>query len=276
MIRKNACRWNLLPKGLESRRLASLALALILLTVAAGGLQAEEILTSGGSARVTEIIDGDTVVLDDGRQVRLVGIQAPKLPLGRPNFEKWPLADQAKRVLEGMASGRMVELRSGGEKIDRHGRTLSHLFLENGQWLQGEMLSLGLARVYTFPDNRKLAADMYALERAARMAGRGIWDHPFYGVRAPSKTYGHLGTFQVVEGRVVDAAKVKGTVYLNFGADWRKDFTVTIRPKALRMFLKAGVEPLSFKNQTVRVRGWLKSYNGPMIEATHPEQVEIP
>ena len=43
-------------------------------------------------ARVVEVIDGDTVVLEDGRQVRLVGIQAPKLALGRPGFRAWPSA----------------------------------------------------------------------------------------------------------------------------------------------------------------------------------------
>ncbi|MHA1571451.1 MAG: thermonuclease family protein, partial [Alphaproteobacteria bacterium] len=50
-------------------------------------------LSDGGTATVTAIVDGDTIVLDDDRQVRLVGIQAPKLPLGRPDFQPWPLAD---------------------------------------------------------------------------------------------------------------------------------------------------------------------------------------
>jgi endonuclease YncB( thermonuclease family) len=49
---------------------------------------------------VVEVIDGDTVVLDDGKEVRLVGIQAPKLPLNRPNFKEWPLAPEAKDELE--------------------------------------------------------------------------------------------------------------------------------------------------------------------------------
>ncbi|MCW8951924.1 MAG: thermonuclease family protein, partial [Rhodospirillales bacterium] len=83
-----------------------------------------------------------------------------------------------------------------------------------------------------------------------------------------------IDTFQLVEGRVVDTANVKGTVYLNFGRNWRTDFTVAIHRRALRLFEKTGVDPLLLKGRTIRVRGWLRSRNGPMIEATHPEQIE--
>ena len=57
-------------------------------------------LEAGGSALIVSVTDGDTLTLDDGTVVRLVGIQAPKLPLGRPGFEAWPLADEARAALE--------------------------------------------------------------------------------------------------------------------------------------------------------------------------------
>ena len=63
-------------------------------------------LESGGTGSVSSIVDGDTLVLDDGREIRLVGVQAPKLPLGRPNFKKWPLADESKALLETLATGK--------------------------------------------------------------------------------------------------------------------------------------------------------------------------
>src|SRR5689334_746075 len=66
----------------------------------AGETPATGNLIQGTSANVVEVIDGDTVVLDDGKEVRLVGIQAPKLPLNRPNFKEWPLAREAKEELE--------------------------------------------------------------------------------------------------------------------------------------------------------------------------------
>src|SRR3954466_12467071 len=98
-------------------------------------------LTRGSSAKVVEVIDGDTVVLDDGKEVRLVGIQAPKLPLNRPNFKEWPLAREAKEGGEKLGLNRRVTLLLGGERTDRHGRTLAHLHTYDGTWAQGEMLS---------------------------------------------------------------------------------------------------------------------------------------
>ncbi|WP_200343911.1 thermonuclease family protein [Rhodovibrio sodomensis] len=69
-----------------------------------------ETLDVGERRRVTEIVDGDTLFLSDGREVRLVGLQAPKLPLGRPDFEPWPLSDAAKAALSRLVLGRTVTL----------------------------------------------------------------------------------------------------------------------------------------------------------------------
>ena len=242
-------------------------------------------LEPGGIALVAEVVDGDTVVLDraiDGaREVRLVGLQAPKLALGREGFRTWPLAPKAKAALESLVLGRTVRLSFGGRRRDRHGRLLAHLHVDDDRcaracsWVQGEMLERGMARVYSFADNRARVEAMYARERLARRAGRGIWALRFYAVRTADRTGRGIGTFQLVEGRVLAAARVKGRVYLNFGPDWRTDFTITVSGKALRLFRKAGLDPLLLEGRRVRVRGWLKSFNGPMIEATHPEQIQV-
>ena len=81
--------------------------------------------------------------------------------------------------------------------------------------------------------------------------------------------------YELVEGRVVEAATVRKRTYLNFGADWRSDFTVSLAPKVGKLFVAEGIDPLSYQGKLIRVRGWLKSYNGPLIEATHPEQIEV-
>lgn len=285
-------------QSLGRNRLRGLFLTALLLAATPVGLTAAPLpagLESGGSAVVAEVIDGDTVVLDDGRQVRLVGIQAPKLPLGRAGFVAWPLAGEAKAALEALALGRVVALGYGGRRLDRHGRQLAHLATEpepkaggslaagasgaasdaQAHWLQGEMLRRGLARTYSFADNRALVAEMLRLESEARRTARGIWSKPFYAVRPASPRRDDVGSFQLVVGPVLDAATVRGRVYLNFGDDWKTDFTVTLDPKTRRMFEAEGLDPLSYRGQTVRVRGWIKSFNGPMIEATHPEQIEV-
>jgi micrococcal nuclease len=228
----------------------------------------------GDWVRVAEIIDGDTLRTEDGREVRLVGLQAPKLPLGRKGFRPWPLADKAKAALSRLALERRLRLAYGGRRIDRHQRVLAHLVDTQGRWIQAALLAEGLARVYSFRDNRTAVRAMYRIESEARRAGIGIWGHPFYRVRTPETLSGDIGSFQVVEGRVRAVATVRGVTYLNFGADWRTDFTVMLRGRNRRLFNEAGIVPDALDGQRIRVRGWLRSRNGPMIEATHPEQVE--
>src|SRR3546814_9705575 len=139
-------------------------------------------LDFAAGAEAVTVIDGDTLTLADGREIRLVGIQAPKLALGRAGFQPWPLAEEAKARLAALTLGRSLGLGFGGRRGDRHGRVLAHLFDAEGRWIQGELLRAGLARVYSFADNRGAVAEMLSLEREARAAGRGIWRDPFYAI----------------------------------------------------------------------------------------------
>ena len=253
---------------------------LILLALAApAAAQPEPAVAAPERSRAVEIVDGDTLVLEDGLEVRLVGIQAPKLPLGRPNFQAWPLAREAKAALSRLSLDREVKLTYGGRRMDRHGRLLAQLYAvdEDGSelWIQGALLEAGMARVYSFADNRGLVPEMLALETRARAQRRGIWAHPYYAIRDPEAADAHIGSFQLVEGRVLETAVVRGRAYLNFGPDWREDFTVTLAPDVRRRFEAEGIDPRDYQAARIRVRGWLKSFNGPMIEVTHPEQIEV-
>ena len=253
------------------RRLA--LIALLLFAAPAAGLAFS--LPADITAQVIEVVDGDTVKLANGREVRLVGIQAPKLPLGRRGFAEWPLAGEAKAELARLTRQDSVTLHYGGARVDRHGRLLAHLTTGEGAvWIQGAMLQAGLARVYSFADNRSLTAEMLALEREARAARRGIWANPYYRIRQPDESRRDIETFQLVEGRVVQAAAVRERLYLNFGPDYRTDFTIAIARRDLKLFGR-DFDGKALEGKTLRVRGWLKSVNGPMIEATHPEQIEV-
>jgi len=231
-------------------------------------------LEPAAGGEVVNVVDGDTLRLLDGREIRLVGIQAPKLPLGRPGFKAWPLSPEAKAFVEKLTLGKTLSLGFGGRRGDRHGRVLAHLFDAEGRWIQGEILEAGLARVYSFADNRALIAEMLALERAARAARRGIWADPYYAVRSAETAGRWLGGFELVEGRVLAVGRGGGNTYLNFGADWHSDFTIAVDRRARRVFEEAGIDLKSYEGKRVRVRGWLKSRNGPMISVTHPEQIE--
>jgi micrococcal nuclease len=232
-------------------------LALIALLFASVPSEAVELPTGlkpGGTGRVVEVVDGDTIRLADGREVRLVGIQAPKLPLGRPNFPTWPMAPEAKAALEELILRQEVVLGFGGRDHDRYGRLLP--------------------RVYTFADNRALAGDLLAREREARQARRGIWALDHYAILTPETANRALDQYALIEGRVVRAGEAHGAAYLNFGPDWKTDFTAVIRAPGLRVFAEEEIDVAAYQGRRIRVRGWVESWNGPMIEITHPEQIE--
>jgi micrococcal nuclease len=256
------------------RTLAPVLVAALWISAAAAKPLPERNPETVAAATVVRVVDGDTVAIDTGAEVRLAGIQAPKLPLGRPGFRKWPLADEAKAALEEMSAGRRVTLAYDGARIDRWGRLLAQLHAGD-VWLQREMLRRGLARVYTFRDNRSHAAALYEAEDEARRARRGIWALDWYRILAHGETDGHIGTFQLVEGTPVSVAVVRGTGYLNFGRDWKSDFTASISESDMRTFRRAGVDIHVYEGKLIRVRGWLVSRNGPMIAVTHPEQIEV-
>ena len=146
------------------------------------------------------------------------------------------MADEAKTQLSELTLDQAVTLYHGGRREDRHRRRLAHLYLEDGTWVQGEMLRRRFARVYSFRDNRSLVSEMLALEKEARDARRGLWRLDYYRVRRSEPDAVKAGRFELVEGQIVSAAIVRARAYLNFGSDWSRDVTATLAPKHLGLF----------------------------------------
>ncbi|MBC6440671.1 MAG: thermonuclease family protein [Rhodospirillales bacterium] len=233
-------------------------------------------IDSAPGGHVVEIVDGDTLVLSDGAEVRLVGIMVPKLALGRDWMTDEPLAQDAKDALETLVLGRDVILVPDQTSMDRHGRLLAHVLDPQGVWVQAALLEAGLARVYSFADNRVHVADMLEHEASARGAARGLWSDPYFAVRdAGLPNAIPVDRFELVEGVVADVAEVDRRIYINFGDDWRTDMTVTVSPHNRGSFLDAPLDVLSLEGARIRVRGWTSWYNGPMIEIDHPETIEV-
>lgn len=229
----------------------------------------------GPTARVTAIVDGDTVTLDDGRDARLIGMQAPKLALGRAGFADWPMANAARGFLVDLLDGRTVRLAFGGTREDRYGRHLCHLVRDDGLWVQGAVMAAGMARVYSFADNRTAVRALLAIETQARRSGQGIWTHPYYAIRQADAVADLVDTYQLVEGVPVDVGQGGGRIFVNYGTDWSVDFTPSLREERLDMFRSAGLDPFQLAGQLLRVRGWITWHSGPAIDLTHPEQIEV-
>jgi endonuclease YncB( thermonuclease family) len=220
---------------------------------------------------VAAALDGDTLQLADGRVLRLAAILAPK------GVE--PLAAAARTALAA-AVGRPLLLELGRRRTDRHGRLLAQAWLAaadgtKGVWLQNILLTQGLARVASTDDARALVPELLRLEAQARAAGRGLWADPAYRVRTPADAGEALDSFQIVEGRVLAAALARNGGYLNFGTDYKTDFTLGFSRDALRRLQESGIVFKSLQGVRLRARGWLRSFNGPLIDITHPEQIEV-
>lgn len=239
-------------------------------------------MDAGEIGVVSSVVDGDTLYLEDGLKVRLSAMQAPKLPLGRKGFKAWPLGEESKAALTALTGSRRVQLYYGGERRDRYDRAIAQVYTltpdgKRDLWVQEEMVRLGLARVYTWPDTYQDAEALYAAERDARNAKRGIWALDYYAVRSPlpDALAQDVDSFQIVEGIITSVADVRGRVYLNFGADYRSDFTVAIAKQDRKRFAKEGLDPMSLEGARVRVRGWIELYNGPMIWLDTANRLEV-
>ncbi len=225
---------------------------------------------------ISTVIDGGSLALADGRRVRLAAMQAPILSLGRSNVQDQPLAAEAHDRLKALVLNRLVGIAFDERGTDRHADVLAYVELDGtGGWLQARLVGDGFARVHTHADTRKCAVALLALEDRARKEKRGLWANPFYRIRQPGELDEDVGTFQIVEGTIVGAVERRDRIFLNFGPDYRSDFTVTISPRDARRIAKDGTDPLAWKAKRVLVRGWISLLNGPEIELTHPEQIEI-
>jgi endonuclease YncB( thermonuclease family) len=238
-------------------------------------------LQAGPTHTVVRIIDAETVLLDDDRELRLIGALAPRAPDPRPDAEPWPPERQSKTALRDLVLGRKIELAFGARRRDRYGRLLAHAFLDLGGeriWVQGRLLSGGHARAYGLPGSFACAHELLAHERAGRDARAGIWSHGTYAVRSASRAAALLrqrNTFQIVAGRVVHVAATKSNTYLNFGSDWRGDFTAGIERKILRAHPDWAKALGGLEGRRIEVRGWIEYRNGPYIRIEDPSQITV-
>jgi len=241
-----------------------------------GGSLAEalEALPQAGSGRVARVESGHELRLVDGRQIRLAGVLAP---LSDPKDASVDgLARAARRALAALAEDGELKIRLAAAEPDRYGRLRAHLLRTDTKlWLQAALLRGGHVRVFTTPETARAAEALYAAESEARRGLRGLWAHADFRAVPAERVARPPGRYTIVVGRVREAAKVGGTLYLNFGQDWRSDFTLRLRWPARRRFPPAQREAEWWTGRELEMRGMLESYNGPMITASHPAQIRL-
>jgi endonuclease YncB( thermonuclease family) len=256
---------------------------------------AEEI----GRGSVGRVVDGRSFVLDDGREVRLAGIETP-LPSSQdagvgakdgsaPGTGASGGGAAARDALATLLTGAQVILRRAEFASDRYGRLFAYVDIARSgsppHSAQAELLAQGFARVGDLVGERDCATELLRRESAARQAKLGLWADPYYDpLRAdkPADILARRGRFALVEGDVVSVHGSGATIYVNFGRRWSEEFAVTIRKRNERKFAASGLDVNGLSGRRVRVRGFIEAHGGfagspwhaPWIEAAHPGQIE--
>jgi len=127
---------------------------------------------------VTKIVDGDTFWVDNGTEkgvkIRLIGVDAPE---SRKTFKKEVgyYGKETKAYLTKMLTGKSVKLVRDVDSLDRFDRTLSYVYLEDGTFVNANLVKNGYAMVMTIPPNVKFADLFLKLQIEARESNKGLW-----------------------------------------------------------------------------------------------------
>ncbi len=155
-------------------------------------------------------------------------------------------------------------------RLDRHGRRLAHVF-SGSLWLQRELVARGLAVVAPPLVSRDRALALLRLERQARLSEPGLWTaRPEVRPVSAERARTVLDRFAIVEGRVLSVTRGFRSSFVNFGGDWREDFTIYLK----RGRISRAFPPASLEGRRVRVRGWVFYSNGPAIDLADPLYLE--
>ena len=225
---------------------AAVALAATMAVAAAGtpqhsGTDGQCTLQGGPTRAVMRVLDAETVLLDDNQEVRLIGALAPRSPDLNPGAQPWKAEEDATAALRALVLGRSVSLATSGRTRDRYGRTLAHLFVERGRRARvgaGRAAERRATRAsMACPAATPACASCWrtSASRGRPRAGCGRTP-PTRCARRDARASSCAGAIpiEIVAGTAVKVAVTKARTYINFGADWRSDFTAGIEARVLR------------------------------------------
>jgi micrococcal nuclease len=118
------------------------------------------------------VVDGDTIVLDGDEKVRLIGVDTPETKDPRKPVQAF--GQEAYEFTKGLVEGKKVRLEYDQQRIDKYGRTLAYVYLDDGTFVNAQIILQGYGHAYTvFPF--KYMENFRNYERMARERGMGLW-----------------------------------------------------------------------------------------------------
>ena len=121
------------------------------------------------TARVTQVIDGDTITIEGGYRVRYIGIDTPEI---HPELEAYGM--EALEANRRLVEGKEVRLERDVSETDKYGRLLRYVYADD-IFVNAELVRQGLAEAKAYPPDIEYQDYLEELEAEARQAGRGIW-----------------------------------------------------------------------------------------------------
>lgn len=151
---------------------------------------------------------------------------------------------------------------------------------KGGALLQIQLIERGLALAAPYLGSMACSKALIAAEKSARVRRQGRWKKETalstMNLNALTASAGH---YVLVEGRIVSLGKSSRTRYLNFGRNWKTDFTATLSTKQEKSFsdtlASAGISLEDLAGHAVQIRGVVDLNDGPHIHMTHPGQLII-
>lgn len=216
---------------------------------------------------VVHVIDGDTVVLDDKRRVRLLSINAPEVAHNNVLTQAGGLV--AKKALQTMVLNKRVLLRKDIEVFDKYGRTLAFLMIPEGANINLELIRQGFVSVSLYPPNLLFSQQLLAAQQIAEKKALGLWGMPTYDTKQIQEIdkheAKHWGRF-IAEVRGIDKTS-KG-----FKLQLKGDAYIWISSKNSAYF--ADLDRYLFK--TIEIRGWPRKWGEHWsIQTRHPSQLIV-
>ena len=217
--------------------------------------------------KVASVYDGDTVKLEDGSKIRLLGINTPEVRHRNQPAEAG--GEQAKNWLTHKLKGKKVRLVTDVEPTDKYNRKLAHLFTEDKEHINLQLIEQGLAAVNIYPPNLLFADELVAAEQRAERLGRGIWTKPEYTPIAAEHLgeYGHPGWTRI-RGKVNAVRSSRKYVYLELS----RSFQTRVAKRWLSLFPSID----DYSGKTIEVRGWLnKNRDSWSMLIRHPSAIKV-
>lgn len=216
---------------------------------------------------VEKVFDGDTLLLSDGRKIRLLGINTPEVA-GRHKIEEAG-GEQAKAWLRQRLEGKKVRLEFDVEKEDKYQRTLAYIFADDRRHINLELVERGLAAANIYPPNLRYLDAFLKAQSVAEAAKLGIWAAADYAaVACQNIDENNYHGWKRVLGRVSGVKQTAKYSYLQYSAD----FSLQIDNQSLSLF----PDLQGYVGKQLEARGWINKRKQQFtLRVRHPADIKI-